>query len=129
MVGEHLHSTVIVSNDSFKRVGALVNGDNGNSGTTSISRRTRQSSLMRCQGVDTHIGIIGDAASDAESGGTGGVFLRESLGAVDKIESISLRGHLKRINDFMSREVMEWMQGVVGQRERRRRGGRNEVRI
>jgi hypothetical protein len=97
-----------------------------------LPENSRQSSLIRCQGVDTHIGIIGDAAGDAESDGTGRVLLywfRESLGAVDKIESISLRGHLKRINEFMSREVMEWMQGVVGQRERRRRGGRNEVRI
>jgi hypothetical protein len=79
---------------------------------------------MRCQGVDTHIGVISDAAGSAETDGTRGVlvyWLRESPRAVDKIEPISLRGHLKRINDFMSRDVMEWMQGVVGQRQKKAR--------
>jgi hypothetical protein len=32
-------------------------------------------------------------------------WFRESPGAVDKVESIGLRGHFKRINDFMGREV------------------------
>jgi hypothetical protein len=32
-------------------------------------------------------------------------WFRESLGAVDKIEPIGLRGHFKGISDFMSREV------------------------
>src|ERR1700738_5290296 len=39
VVGEHLHSTAIVSDASFRWVGALVNGEKGNSGTTPIPRR------------------------------------------------------------------------------------------
>jgi hypothetical protein len=32
-------------------------------------------------------------------------WFRESPGTVDKIEPIGLRGHFKRISEFMSREV------------------------
>ena len=56
----------------------------------------------------THVGVVGDAAGSAESDRTRGVLVywfRESLGAVDKVESIGLRGHFKRTSEFTGRNV------------------------
>ena len=84
---------------------------------------------MRCQGVNTHIGVISDAAGGAESDGTRGVLIywfRETPGAVDKIEPIGLRGHFKRTSEFMGRDV----DGMDARRSwTRNAGGRNEVWI
>jgi len=56
----------------------------------------------------THVGVVGDAAGGAESDRSRGVlvyWLRESPGAVDKVESIGLRGHFKRTSEFTGRDV------------------------
>jgi hypothetical protein len=49
-----------------------------------------------------------------------GFWFRESPGAVDKIESIGLRGHFKRISGFYG-------QGSVGMDARRSRTGRRRI--
>ena len=48
--------------------------------------------------VGEHVGVIGDAASIAQSLGTG-TLDREESGAVDKIESVRFRCHVDEFED------------------------------